>query len=165
MYERVRTDACITDKYHSSLFAMSTVFPVSRGSMQGLHFPPSSMHSLLYRLIQTQVLRSSRHVVHDDYCSWPMRGKGRRTYCSFFLPKILCVCACQKWLNEVTAFWVVIIISRSVLKFILHVLLSNELMSCTGKEAINRTRMLINSKLLVKLVDFGEDYTHFFIIT
>lgn len=66
VYKCGHTCACITDKYHNSLFVMSTVFPISRKGMQALHFPPSAMHSLLCRLIQTQVLSSSQHVVHDE---------------------------------------------------------------------------------------------------
>lgn len=81
---------------------------------------------------------------------------GIRTYCSFSIPKY-CMHACYKWLNEVTAFWVVIMTSWNALKFILHVLLSKKLMSHIGKDAINRIQMVINSKLLVKLAEFGKD--------
>lgn len=78
----------------NKLSAMSTGFPVSRGNMQALQFSTST-HSLLHRLIQTWVLCSSQHVVHEDYCSWHMRDEERRPYCSFFFLKIRYVCSLQ----------------------------------------------------------------------
>lgn len=109
----------------------------------------------------TLQISSDTSTVFFSVCGPWWETKERELIGAFFFPK-LCTCACHKWLNEVTAFWVVIMTSWNVLEFILHVLLSNEHMSHIGKQAINRTGMVINNKLLVKVVDFWKRLYPFF---
>lgn len=129
---------------------------------------PLSIFLLLLHVVCLQINSDTSPVLFSACGPWWLllfawQAKGERLTEDFSFPKY-CLCACHNRLTEVTAFWVVIMTSWNVLKFILYLLLSNELMPCIGKEAINRIWMVINSKLLVKLVDFGKDYP-FFTIT